>query len=172
CIYVAVAPSLAQSYLRYYLMNCSLPTMPILVTPRRCADAITAATDLYGTSLLGRRCTSAWVGIAATPCSFASSWLRSGTTAPFHSTVPSKSTSMVMTSGGTNCGGGAPVGMFRLTAWFWIGIVMISMMMSTSITSISGVMFISIIGSGSAALPPLELTFMPMVIPCLNHRAH
>ena len=43
----------------YYLMNCSLPTMPIFVTPSRCADAITAATDLYGTSLLGRRCTSA-----------------------------------------------------------------------------------------------------------------
>ena len=39
-------------------MNCSLPTMPILVSPRRCDDAITAATISYRASLSGRRCNS------------------------------------------------------------------------------------------------------------------
>ena len=39
--------------------------------------------------------------------------------------------------------------MFSLTACIWIGIVMINMMISTSITSISGVVLMSIITSGS-----------------------
>ena len=41
--------------------------------------------------------------------------------------------------------------MFRLTEWFCFGIVIINMIIKTNITSIKGVMFISIIGSGSAA---------------------
>ena len=44
-----------------------------------------------------------------------------------------------------------PIGMFIFTACVWIGIVMISMMISTSITSISGVVLMSIITS---SLPP------------------
>jgi hypothetical protein len=43
--------------------------------------------------------------------------------------------------------------------------VMIIMMISTSMTSISGVMFISIIGSGSAPLAPEEPTLIDMVFP-------
>ena len=43
--------------------------------------------------------------------------------------------------------------MFRLTECSWIGIVMISMMISTSITSISGVVLMSIITSSSPELP-------------------
>src|SRR5512139_1029230 len=51
--------------------------------------------------------------------------------------------------------------MLRLTECSWIGIVMISMTSSTSITSISGVVLMSIITSGSFELPP-EPTFMAM----------
>src|SRR5882724_2077891 len=58
---------------------------------------------------------------------------------------------MVTTCGGITLGGGVPTGMLRLTACNWIGIVMISMISSTSITSISGVVFISTITMGSAA---------------------
>ena len=42
----------------YSSMNCSLPTMPILVSPSRCDDAITAATISYRACLSGRRCSS------------------------------------------------------------------------------------------------------------------
>jgi hypothetical protein len=42
-----------------YWMNWSLPTKPILVTPSRCAEAMTPATNLSATSLLGRRWTAA-----------------------------------------------------------------------------------------------------------------
>ena len=42
-------------------MNCSLPTSPILLTPRRWALTITMATTLQLTSLLGRR-RSSWGG--------------------------------------------------------------------------------------------------------------
>jgi hypothetical protein len=80
---------------------------------------------------------------------------------PFQSTVPSKSMSIVTTTGGANGGGGVPVGMFRLTECSWIGIVMMSMMISTSITSINGVVLMSIITSGSPELLP-EPTFMAM----------
>src|SRR5882672_6256886 len=73
---------------------------------------------------------------------------------PFQNTVPSKSTSIVITWGGSVGGGGLPCGMFRLTACNWIGIVMISMTSSTSITSISGVVLMSIITSGSSEPPP------------------
>jgi hypothetical protein len=37
-----------------YFTNCSLPTIPILVAPKRCEEAITNATYLYGASLFGR----------------------------------------------------------------------------------------------------------------------
>ncbi len=54
-----------------------------------------------------------------------------------------------------------PTGMFIFTACVCSGMVMISMMISTSITSISGVVFISTITSSS----PLALpTFIPMVL--------
>ena len=43
------------------------------------------------------------------------------------------------------------IGRSTFTAWVWIGMVMMNMMSSTSMTSISGVVFISIIGSPSSA---------------------
>src|ERR1700756_5721031 len=67
--------------------------------------------------------------------------------------VPSKSTSTWTTTGGVGGGGGLPTGMFRFTECSWIGIVMISMISSTSITSISGVVLMSTITSGSAPAP-------------------
>src|SRR5471030_75544 len=107
--------------------NCSLPTRPILVTPRRWAEAITPATYLYDTSLFGRKCTSGWSAWAATLASFASSAARSGTATLSHKIVPSKSTSMVTTTGSVVGGGGVPTGIFRLTEWFCFGIVIINM---------------------------------------------
>ncbi len=62
-----------------------------------------------------------------------------------------------MTSGG----GGLPVGMLRLTECSWIGIVMISITRSTSITSISGVVLMSMMTSGSFDPPPVP-TFIAM----------
>src|SRR5919109_2658487 len=76
--------------------------------------------------------------------------------------VPSKSTSIVITCGCSVCGGGVPTGMFKFTACNWIGIVMISITRSTSITSINGVVLISIITSCSWE-PPLAPTFIAMV---------
>jgi hypothetical protein len=67
------------------------------------------------------------------------------------------------TSGSVSGGGGLPSGMFRLTACNWIGIVMISITSSTSITSISGVVLMSIITSGSLTLPELP-TFIAMSV--------
>jgi hypothetical protein len=64
---------------------------------------------------------------------------------------------------------GLPAGMFNLTACVWIGMVMISMISSTNITSISGVVLMSTITSGSP-LPPV-LTFMPIVFPPLSRHA-
>jgi hypothetical protein len=43
--------------------------------------------------------------------------------------------------------------------------VMINMIIKTNITSIKGVMFISIIGSGSAFAPEAEPTFILMLFP-------
>src|SRR5471032_1085102 len=145
--------------------NCSLPTRPILVTPRRCAEAITPATTLYSASLFGRRCTSGWSACAATLLSLASSEARSGTTWLSHKTVPSKSTSIVTTTGSVVGGGGVPTGMFKFTEWFCLGIVMINMIISTSITSMRGVIFSSIIGSGSALGELPEPTFILIVFP-------
>src|SRR5258706_915076 len=65
------------------------------------------------------------------------------------------------TSGLTSGGGGLPVGMLRLTECSWIGSVMISMTRSTSITSISGVVLMSIMTSISLDDPP-EPTFIAM----------
>ena len=75
--------------------------------------------------------------------------------------MPSKSTSTRITTGGTVGGGGLPTGMLSFTACVWMGMVMISMMSSTSITSMSGVVLMSTITSGSP-LPP-EPTCIPMV---------
>src|SRR2546429_252593 len=61
--------------------------------------------------------------------------------------------SILTTCGSTSGGGGLPVGMLRLIACSWIGSVMISMTKSTSMTSISGVVLISIMTSGSAVIP-------------------
>src|SRR5689334_5733677 len=60
--------------------------------------------------------------------------------------------SILTTSGRTLGGGGLPVGILRLTEWSWIGSVMISITRSTSITSIRGVVLMSIITSGSRAV--------------------
>src|SRR5689334_14419521 len=139
---------------------------PILVMPLRCAEAITPATCLYVTSLLGRRWNSGWSGIAAAFLKRASSVGRSGTVSPFHSTVPSKSTSMVITVGGVSGGGGLPTGMLSFTACVWIGMVMISMISSTSITSINGVVLMSTITSGSPP-PPLPTDMAMVVFPFL-----
>src|SRR6185295_13332031 len=57
--------------------------------------------------------------------------------------------SIFSTSGFVSGGGGLPVGRLRLTECSWIGIVMISITRSTSITSISGVVLMSIITSMS-----------------------
>src|SRR5689334_14537880 len=135
-------------------MNCSLPTMPSLETPRRWLSASTSATNLYSTSLFGRTCTSGWSGCAAACTSLACSTSRVGSASPFHRIVPSKSMSIVTTTGSLVGGGGLPAGMFRFTECSWIGIVMISMISSTSITSISGVVLMSTITSGSAPPPP------------------
>src|SRR6267378_8364471 len=77
---------------------------------------------------------------------------------------------MVTTSGGTSGGGGAPTGMFSLTACVWIGMVMMSMMSRTSITSISGVVLMSTMTSGSPVPPPLPI-FMAMSVSPLS-RTH
>src|SRR3954467_15453610 len=74
---------------------------------------------------------------------------RPASCSPFQMMVPSKSMSMVTICGCTLLGGGLPTGMLSFTACVWIGIVMISMMSSTSITSISGVVLMSTITSAS-----------------------
>jgi len=78
----------------------------------------------------------------------------------------------VTTSGGTVGGGGLPAGIFSFTACVWIGIVMISMISSTNITSMSGVVLMSTITSGSPDPPPFP-TFIPMsfLIPAFRRRA-
>jgi hypothetical protein len=78
---------------------------------------------------------------------------------PFQVVVPSKSISICTTSGCVIGGGGLPTGMFIFTACVWIGIVMISMISNTSITSISGVVLMSTITSGSALPPPEDTSF-------------
>jgi len=88
---------------------------------------------------------------------------RSASASPFHSTVPSKSMSIVTTTGSFKGGGGLPAGMLRLTLCNCTGMVMINMMISTSITSISGVVLMSIITSGSPEPLP-EPMFIPMVV--------
>src|SRR6266702_2328874 len=142
-------------------MNCSLPIRPIFVIPSRCAEANTIATLSYLTSLLGRRCSSGWTGMSAAARNCSSSAWRSGNTCPFQIRVPSKSTSTVTTTGGTGGGGGVASGMVSLTACVWIGIVMMSMMSRTSITSISGVVLMSSMTSGSR-VPPPDPIFMAM----------
>src|SRR5690349_6758288 len=74
---------------------------------------------------------------------------RPASCSPFQKSVPSKSMSMVTTCGCVTCGGGLPAGMLSFTACVWIGMVMISMMSRTSMTSISGVVLMSTITSAS-----------------------
>src|SRR3989454_5854359 len=142
-------------------MNCSLPISPIFVKPSRCAEAISIATLSYFTSLFGRRCTSGCTAMAAAPRRWSSRSARSRSTSPFQTMVPSKSTSMVTTCGWTSVGGGVPTGMLSFTAWVWMGMVMMSMMSSTSITSMSGVVLMSTITSGSC--PPPGPRFIAMI---------
>src|SRR5690348_8338139 len=80
------------------------------------------------------------------------SWVRF-TDDPFHSTAPCGVTTILFLIG--SIGGGVELlfcGRSSFTAWVWIGMVMISMMISTSMTSINGVVLISIIGSPSELL--------------------
>src|SRR4051812_2759288 len=62
--------------------------------------------------------------------------------------------------------GGVPTGSSRFTACSWIGMVMISITSNTSITSISGVVLMSIIGSGSGcdARMPRARDFLDLYI--------
>src|SRR6185503_14397701 len=145
----------------HHRMNCSGPMMPTLVRPRRCAEASTMATLRYFTSLFGRRCSSGWSVCAAARRSRASSSGRPpASVSPFQMSVPSKSMSICTTSGGVVGGGGLPTGMFSFTACVWIGMVMISMMRSTSITSMSGVVLMSTITSASRAPPPSDMAML------------
>src|SRR3954451_2880445 len=82
---------------------------------------------------------------------------RPASCSPFQMMVPSKSMSMVTICGCTVFGGGLPTGMLSFTACVWIGIVMISMMRSTSITSISGVVLMSTITSASFCPLPTDI---------------
>src|SRR5882757_3434847 len=74
------------------------------------------------------------------------------TAAPFQVMVPSKSTPSSTVSGITVGGVELGAGMSSFTAWVWIGKVMMRSVRRTSITSISGVVFISTITSPSAVL--------------------
>src|SRR5688572_29309037 len=70
---------------------------------------------------------------------------------PFHRTTPAAVTTRRFLIGST--GGGVwfawLTGRSSFTAWLWIGMVMMNMMRRTSITSMSGVVLMSIIGSPS-----------------------
>src|ERR1700727_2611797 len=78
-----------------------------------------------------------------------------GTVLPSQMMVPSDKSSRSITSGGAGGGGGLAdgLGMSSFTAWFMMGSVRISMMSSTSITSINGVVLISHIASPSLLSP-------------------
>jgi hypothetical protein len=98
------------------------------------------------------------VGLGGHGCQAVLQAARSASTiSPFQPMVPSKSTSMRTISGGLGGAALLGTGMFILTACVWIGIVMMNMISSTSITSISGVVLMSTITSSSLALP----TFIP-----------
>jgi hypothetical protein len=118
--------------------------------PRRCAVASTIAVTSYLDALSGLMCTSGCGFFAASCAIRCSSSARPGTNSPLTNTRLVGSMSMRSTSGSTSGGGGLPVGMFRLTESSWMGIVMISITRSTSITSMSGVVLMSIMTSGSA----------------------
>src|SRR5205814_1793723 len=71
-------------------------------------------------------------------------------------------------------GGGWRTGMLWLTEWSWIGIVMISITSCTSITSISGVVLMSIITSGSLPGLPMLIaiaSFLPLYRASVSCRA-
>src|SRR5215470_11780788 len=114
---------------------------------------------------------SGWIAWVAAPRKRASS-CSTVTWSPFHISVPSKSMSSVTTSGGVGGGGGLPTGMLSFTACVWMGIVMISMMSSTSITSMSGVVLMSTITSGSPDPPVPTVIAMNLLLGSAAHRAH
>src|SRR5262252_6630231 len=73
----------------------------------------------------------------------------------------------IFTICGSNSGGGGfPTGRLRLIACSWIGMGMMSITSSTSITSISGVVLMSIMTSGSPDL--LGPTLIAMMNPLLE----
>src|SRR5258706_10172105 len=92
---------------------------------------------------------------------YLSSWARLPTGVPFQIGVPSKSISRSTTTGGVVGGGGlaCDCGRSNFTACVWIGMVMINMTRSTSMTSINGVVFISTMTSFS---PPADPTLIDM----------
>jgi hypothetical protein len=126
------------------------------------------ATLRYFTSLFGRRCSSGGSALAAAARSRASSSGRPESVSPFQISVPSKSMSTVITCGGVSGGGGVPTGMLSFTACVWMGIVMMSMISSTSITSMSGVVLMSTITSASRVPPE---TVIAMVVAPIGRRA-
>src|SRR5450759_5104715 len=78
------------------------------------------------------------------------------------------SMSILTISGLINGGGGLPIGISMFTACNCIGMVMISMISSTSITSMCGVVLMSIITSFSSV--PLVPTFIDIPFPSVPER--
>ena len=74
---------------------------------------------------------------------------------PFHSIWSCALIDTTFLTGSIGGGGwfGWLTGRSSFTAWVWIGMVMMNMISSTSMTSISGVVLMSIIGSPSALSP-------------------
>src|SRR3982750_3912561 len=70
---------------------------------------------------------------------------------PFHSTWPCAVTTTLFFTGSMGGGGwfGWLTGRSSFTAWVWIGMVMMNMMRRTNMTSMSGVVLMSIMGSPS-----------------------
>src|SRR6266567_770689 len=82
------------------------------------------------------------------------------TAVPFHDKVPSKSIPKFTTTGGCSCGGGGVgCGLSILTACVTGGSEMMKMMSNTNITSIKGVMLISV--KDPAASPSFMAIDMP-----------
>src|SRR6202049_2042125 len=126
----------------------------------RCADASTLATTSYFARRSGRRWISGCGSLLVEAWKKPSSWSMPVTGVPFHTTVPSKSISSSMTSGGVGGGGGGllTLGISSLTAWVMTGSVTMSVTSSTSITSMSGVVLMS-----QKVLPALVPTLIDMV---------
>ena len=63
---------------------------------------------------------------------------------------------------------GQGFGRSSFTAWVWIGMVMMNMIRSTSMTSINGVVFISIIGEPSSLPPDIAMVGYSWILVCLE----